>query len=116
MDNRNNVFDLEKALRQVGGDRDMLKEIIDIYGDEYPKQLQQIQEGMEKDDAVTVAQVAHTVKGAVGNFGAQAAFEAALNLEKIAKSGNISAAERAFEALKTELERLGQELKKITSR
>ena len=116
MDNKNNVFDLEKALSQVGGDRDMLKEIIAIYGDEYPKQLQQIQEARERNDAVTVAQVAHTIKGAVGNFGAQATFEAALNLEKIAKSGNISEAGRAFEVLKTELERLNRELKKITSR
>ena len=108
------VFDPKKTLEQVDGDQDMLKEIIGIYSKEYPEQLQQIQEGLKKNDAITVAEVAHTIKGAVGNFGAEAAFEAALNLEKIGKSGDLSRAQKAYEGLKIELERLNQELKKYS--
>ncbi len=112
IDNRNSTFDLNKALEQVGGDQEILKEIIDIYRREYPKQLHEIHEGIEKNDAAKIAQVAHTIKGAVGNFGAKPAFEAALRLEGIGKSENLSEAVGAFDALKGELERLEQELKK----
>ncbi|MBL7197385.1 MAG: Hpt domain-containing protein [Candidatus Omnitrophica bacterium] len=112
MDDNSVVFDLQKALEQVGGDREMLKEIINIYREEYPKQLQEIQEAIKKNNAATVDSVAHTIKGAVGNFGAKPAFEAALNLEKIGKSGNLSEALDAFNTLKAELELLEQELKK----
>jgi len=111
MDN-NTVFDLKKALEQVGGDQEILKEIIGIYREEYPKQLRQIQEAMDKNNAAEAGNVAHTIKGAVGNFGAKPAFEAALRLEKIGKSGDLSEALKAFEALKGELERLEGELKK----
>ncbi len=107
------VFDLEKAMEQVGGDREILKEIIGIYCEEYPKQLLQIQQAIDKNDTAVVGEVAHTIKGAVGNFGAKSAFEAALYLEKIGKSKDLSVALSAFGALKEKLEQLERELKKI---
>ncbi len=107
------VFDLKKALEQVGGDREMLKEIIGIYCEEYPKQLLRIQQAMDKNDTVTVGEVAHTIKGAVGNFGAKSAFETALSLEKIGKSKDLSGALGAFGALKEKLEQLEREPKNI---
>ena len=112
MDSNDIVFDLTKALEQVGGDREVLKEIIDIYCQEYPKQLQQIQEAIDKKNAVMAGNVAHTIKGAVANFGAKPSFGAALNLEKIGKSGDLSHAKEAFDVLKKELERLDRELNK----
>ena len=112
MGNDDAIFDLKKALEQVGGDRELLKEIIGIYCEEYPKQLLQIQQAIGKNDNATVGKVAHTVKGAVGNFGAKSAFEAALCLEKIGKSGEPSKALSAFGALKEKLEQLEQKLKK----
>ncbi len=113
MDSNDIVFDLKKALEQVGGDRKILKEIIDIYCEEYPKQLREIQQAIGKNDTATVGGVAHTIKGAVGNFGAKSTFEAALRLEKIGKSKDLSEALSAFGALKEKLEQLEQELKKI---
>ena len=113
MGNNYIVLDLKKTLEQVGGDRELLKEIIDIYCQEYPKQLLRIQEAIDKNDTAAVGEVAHTVKGAVGNFGAKSAFEAALSLEKIGKSKDLSEALSAFGTLKEKLEQLKQELKKI---
>ncbi len=111
--NDGRIFDPQMALEQASGDQEVLKEIVDIHCQEYPKQLHEIQESIDKNDAATVKQVAHTIKGAVSNFGAKPAFEAALRLERIGKSGDLSEVESAFTALKTELERLEQELKKI---
>lgn len=113
MGNNDIVLDIKKTLEQVGGDRKLLKEIIDIYCEEYPKQLSRIQQAIDKNDTATIGEVAHTVKGTVGNFGSKSAFEAALYLEKIGKSGKLSVALNAFDALKKELERLELELKKI---
>ena len=91
----------------------LTKEIINIYSEEYPKQLRELREAIEKNEAAAVGQVAHTIKGAVANFGANPAFEAAFNLEKIGKSEDLSSAVSAFDKLKQELERLEQELKRI---
>lgn len=111
--NENSFFSLEKALEQVVGDREMLKEVIDIYRQEYPKQLEEIQRAIERKDAEAIRLVAHTIKGAVANFGAKPAFETALALENIGKSKELSNAGNVFNKLTAELKRLDEEFKKI---
>ncbi|MFC1644378.1 Hpt domain-containing protein, partial [Candidatus Omnitrophota bacterium] len=71
------AFDLQGVLSRVGGDRKLLKEIIKMYTEDYPKKLRQIREGIERSDAETIARVAHIIRGAVSNFEANDAFEAA---------------------------------------
>jgi len=111
--NGNNVFSIEKTLKQVGGDKEVLKEVIDIFRQEYPKQLKEIRQAIKKKDAETVRRVAHTIKGAVGNFGAEGAWNKALSLENIGKSEDLSNAVDAFNILKTELKRLDKEFNKV---
>ena len=50
--------------------------------------------------------LAHTLKGAVGTFGAQPAFEAARRLETMGRSGDLAQAGPAFAALEESLARL----------
>jgi hypothetical protein len=46
------------------------------------------------------------LKGAVANFAARSAYEAAFRLEKMARSGDLSGAPEAEAALAREIERL----------
>ncbi|MFH1552809.1 MAG: Hpt domain-containing protein [Candidatus Omnitrophota bacterium] len=96
-----------------GGDRKLLKEIIKMYTEDYPKKLRQIREGIEKSDAETVARVAHVIRGAVSNFEAKDAFEAARRLKKIGKSRDLEKAEAAFAELENKLKRLEEALEII---
>jgi HPt (histidine-containing phosphotransfer) domain-containing protein len=57
---------------------------------------------------------AHALKGSVGNFCAQKAFDAALRLEKMGKSENLSEAEEAWSALEAEIERLQPALETLS--
>jgi hypothetical protein len=50
------------------------------------------------------------LKGSVGNFCAQGAFEAAQRLERMGKSGDLSEVETAWRALQCEMERLNPAL------
>jgi hypothetical protein len=50
--------------------------------------------------------LAHDLKGAVGTFGADAAFEAALRIETMARSGDLTHAELAYAALEAALTRI----------
>ena len=113
MTNDDAVFDLQATMEQVGDDKDLLRELVDIYVGEYPAQLQSLEEAVGNNDAEAVRETAHSIKGAVGNFGAGLAVQAALNLENIGKSGYLSAAADALAALKLELDRLERELKDV---
>jgi HPt (histidine-containing phosphotransfer) domain-containing protein len=100
------VLDLSKALEQTGGDRDLLKEIIDLFMTHYDEYLAQLQEAIFKQDAHALEHAAHSLKGAVGNFGKGKAFAAAYKLERIANEKELTEATGAFEELKKEFERL----------
>jgi PAS domain S-box-containing protein len=95
-----------EALARVGGDRDLLRELVQVFLDEIPALLEKLRQALAGRDAPGVQRLAHTVKGSMGQFGAEKACQAAQTLETIGQSGNLAGAERALEVLETELDRL----------
>ena len=59
------------ALASVQGDEDLLREIIEAFLEEAPKQVAALDQGMAAGDAVVVRRAAHTIKGASRYFGVQ---------------------------------------------
>jgi HPt (histidine-containing phosphotransfer) domain-containing protein len=57
-------------------------------------------------DPAEIERAAHTIKGSVGNFAAKAAFDAAMELERIGRDGTLDQAEAARVRLEDELDRL----------
>ncbi len=108
------VLDLPTALARVGGDLELLKEIGELFLDEYPRALDDIRAAMAASDAQRLERAAHGLKGSVANFGARAAVDAAFQLEQFGKAGKLdqvppalSALERALTCLHAELSSIG---------
>ena len=97
------VFDMTEALENVGEDMDLLKEILEIFLDDYPNQIKQIQEGILASDSKVVEQAAHSLKGSVANFAASRAREAAYRLEVLGREGNLGEAKEALADLEREI-------------
>jgi HPt (histidine-containing phosphotransfer) domain-containing protein len=57
-------------------------------------------------DAAVVQRVAHTIKGAVDNCGASAAYEIAMRLERMGREGELAGAEDVRVELAAELSRV----------
>ena len=74
------VFDVSKAMDVMGGDKELLKEVGGMFLDSLPGDMARIKSGIANNDAKEVEQVAHSLKGAVGNFGAKRSYKAALKL------------------------------------
>lgn len=87
------------ALERVGGDEGLLREIAVLFLDEYPAMMAKIRAALDSGSAVDLERAAHSLKGSVGNFGAQAAFQAALRLEAIGRSRDLTSAREAFRNL-----------------
>lgn len=99
-------FDVAFALRGVGGDPELLKEIIDLYLQEYPKWLQDIRTAITQTDAATLRRAAHTLKGTLSGFKATAASELAQRLEEMGRDKNLNRAGETCAALDTALAHL----------
>ena len=70
--------DWTKALAQVGGDRELLRELAGVFLDEYRSWLGQMRAAIETRDAHGLRMIAHSLGGALRPFAAQSAREAAL--------------------------------------
>ncbi len=104
------VLDEEALLDYVDGDRGLLGQIIDRFLENSPKLLSQVQEAVARQDGQALEVRAHTLKGAVGNFFAPAAWNAALRLETLGRESKLSEARKAYTLLEQEIERLQQTL------
>jgi CheY-like chemotaxis protein len=104
------VFDRDATLDRVDGNRELLREIIGLFFDEIPGLLSTIREMITRCDTRALERAAHTLKGAVGNFSAQGAYAAALRVEGIGRSGDLSHVEEAYAELEKEVTRLSEAL------
>ncbi len=100
------IVDWPAALARLNGDRILLGELKDVLLTECPKLRTAIRHSIEQHDIAALRLAVHTLKGAVGNFVAKPAFEAALRLETLARNGSFDGVADAHTTLESELERL----------
>ncbi len=103
-------FDMEEALKNMDGDRELFQKLVELFLEESSFHMQAIREGIEREDAGAVRKAAHAIKGTAGNFAAKRTFELAGQLEVLGREGRVGEFAKAFEALRQELDLLGQAL------
>ena len=104
------ALDKSQILDQVGGDKDLLKEVVALFLDDCPKLIEQMREAIQESNPEGLQMAAHTLKGSVSNFGATLAVQAALDLETMGKAGDIGGAAGALIILEKEIDRVRKEL------
>ena len=100
------AFDLSTALERMDGDVELLKELAGLFVAECSKRMKEIRQAITRRDGAGLQNVAHTLKGSVGNFGARDAVEAAKLLEQDGREQNWTHAETAWSALEKAIGRL----------
>jgi HPt (histidine-containing phosphotransfer) domain-containing protein len=100
------VIDRNEALERVGGDEELLKEIALLFLAEYPKDMAAMRRAIDAGSAKDLERSAHSLKGAVANFGAHHTRDAALRLELIGRNGDLAEAEAGYQALSESLSNL----------
>jgi protein-histidine pros-kinase len=105
-ENPDTVFDQEAVLARVEGDPELLREIVGLFLLETPELQTAIRDSIARGDRKALEHAAHSVKGAVSSFGAQAARQAALKLEMIGREGDLTQAVPACAELDREIAHL----------
>ena len=103
-------------LERAGGDTTLQIRIARVFLEHVPSARTRLQEALSKQDAAAVVASAHWLKGAVGNFPAPVATEAAAKVETLGRSGDLDGAAAACAALDAELDRLTTTLSEMVGR
>ena len=94
-------------LRTIGGgDAGFVAEIVQMFREDTPPHLAELDEAIAQGDALRLGKVAHGLKGSAGNFGAKHFRALTERLESIAKSGDLAAAPAAVAELRAEFARV----------
>lgn len=105
------TFDLSGAMKTVLDNKDLFQEIAGMFIEDCPDHIAGIRQGIAENDAGILERQAHSLKGAIGNFGAKAAYEAAYHLEKLGKEGKMTTAAEGMSNLESAVNELVSEMK-----
>jgi len=101
------AVDIEAALRTVGGDLDILNEVLQVFlKEDTPKLLKNIDADILRQDGKALKAEAHGMKGASAAMGGQAIAAAASRLETAALNGDMTSARVIYGEMVIEVERL----------
>ncbi len=108
-------FDKAAAIEQVGGDEELLKELLAAFLSEYPPLMAQIRDAITQRDARSLERAAHTLKGAATAVATATVADAAQRLEIMGRTGELAGAKSACTELEHALRRLRPTLLAISS-
>ncbi|MBI3649622.1 MAG: response regulator [Acidobacteria bacterium] len=110
------VLNTQALLAEVGGDKEFLHKIIEVFFETCPQHLAKINDSLANNRSDKAQEAAHTLKGLLGSLQAQAAFTAALQLEKLGRAGDLRDAPQALTRLQYEIELLKPALLELTGK
>jgi two-component system, sensor histidine kinase and response regulator len=103
-------FAVDELLARVDNDRELLRELLDIFKDDSPRHLQALREAVGRADAGKVASEAHALKGMLSNLSAKPAAAGAAALELLARESKTANLAEAFAAFEEQMNQLMPEI------
>jgi PAS domain S-box-containing protein len=108
------VLDRVELLARIDGDRVLLVELVRLFVEEKPMLLSSMEAALRDGDAQELAKAAHKAKGVFGNLSAPLAQQCAVEMELLARHGEVALATDVFLRLREQVERLEAELLALT--
>ncbi|HEY9765499.1 MAG TPA: Hpt domain-containing protein [Chroococcales cyanobacterium] len=106
-------FDVERVMANVEGDLAFARELIAVFNEDAPRQLEELRDTLFEGDPEKVRNSAHSIKGAVGNFSKGDIWQTAFALECAGKSGDLSQGASLMADLQAQLDGLMAELSRF---
>ena len=112
----NDMLNRKALLDAFDNDPNFFKEVVDIFVNDYPAMITTLQESISENDAALMQRTAHSLKGMLRNFQAEAAALKALKLEELGRDGSFTGARACSEELAADLAAIEKRLKEIAEK
>ena len=110
---KSDAFNKDGLMKSFKNDHSLLKELVEIFINDYPQMLTTLRKSLETTDAKTFSRTAHSLKGMLRNFQAEAAADTAFDLEKRGEQEKLDGVDQIVETLANELDNVAQKLKDL---
>jgi CheY-like chemotaxis protein len=100
------TIDAQDLMERVSDDREFLAELVGIFKEDGPRQLESIKKALEEQNREEMRRAAHSLRGALSNLAAVRASALAADIEFAGTLGDFSSAHTALHRLEVELTRV----------
>ena len=100
------VINKEAALERVDGDEELYQEIVEIFLEDTPIQLQKLDDAIKDGDITVAHRQAHSIKSSAANIGAEAMSAQSYTMEEAAGSGEADGLSDMFSQLTEEFNKV----------
>jgi CheY-like chemotaxis protein len=107
------AIDQAALLARVGGDLELMHEVIRLFMEDCPMQLSTIHAAIVSGNAEALRNGAHALRGAAGTLSAGGVVDAALVLERLGAENRLAPAEAAWKTLNAEAAHLAAALQDL---
>jgi response regulator RpfG family c-di-GMP phosphodiesterase len=104
---------LTELLKAFDQDRAFMREVVEVFFSDYPQQLATLRRSADAGDAPAFRRAAHSLKGMLLNFQAEAAAQRALRLERRGQGGELTGVRELIDDLAADLEAVEEELRAL---
>lgn len=104
------ILDKFQALQRMEGDEEMYSEIVELFLEDSPVQLGNLRQAVADGDKARTERLAHSLKSAAANIGAEAFREKCLALEVLARN---SGPDEGWDTMRENLSILDQEYQRL---
>jgi len=81
-------------------DWDLLTELIELFIEERPKMLKELDQAIREKNSTVIKEKAHRMKGVFANFSAKKAWQTAYELEQMGRENKFDRAEKLYQNFK----------------
>src|SRR6266478_1204172 len=100
------ILDHQELLTRVENDRELLRDLLTIFKEDFPRQLLTLREAVEAKDGDLVATAAHTLRGMLSNLAASQAAATAARLEQMGRKNETLGFQEAFVVFQNDVDKL----------
>jgi len=100
---KHSLWDAAQTLEQMGDDKKLLREVVEIFLVEGPKRIVGLQKAIAEENAIDLEQTAHSLKGELGYLGVSEALSKARKLEEMGRANDLQHGAEVFAALEMEI-------------
>ena len=105
------IINPQNLMAHLEGDRELLKDVFQIFVEEKPALQAQLLAAIEATDTDAVRNVAHSMKGMLANFLAESACTTAEEIQQIATQPSLDGIPSLYQRLVEQLDAVETELK-----
>ena len=104
------IFDRAGMMARLMNDEELIREVVDCFLTDTPKQIDALRGYLETGDIQDVRRQAHTINGTAANVGGEALRAVAIEMEMASKKGDLAAVKDRLAELEVQFDRLSYAL------